>query len=287
MPETAHRWTRLGVIAGGGQLPLSVAEAERSGGHDPFVLEVDGFADADFAAFETARFPVTSIGRAQKKLKEAGCDAVCFAGIVKRPDLSALTGLDATSALLLPRFLKAAKQGDDALLRVLLGSFEDKGFRVVGADEVMHAATPGEGVMGAVQPDEDDLADARKAISIAHAIGTLDVGQGAVVCRGLVLAVEAQEGTDAMLARVAGLPAEIRGRADARKGVLAKAPKPVQERRVDLPVVGVTTVEGAAAAGLAGIAVEAEGALIVDREATLRAAEAHGLFLVALRPDGA
>ena len=85
----------------------------------------------------------------------------------------------------------------------------------------------------------------------------------------------------------AGLPAEIRGRADARKGVLAKAPKPVQERRVDLPVVGVTTVEGAAAAGLAGIAVEAEGALIVDREATLRAAEAHGLFLVALRPDGA
>lgn len=285
MPETAHRWTRLGVIAGGGQLPLSVAQAERDGGHDPFVLQVDGFADADFGGFETASFPVTSIGRAQKRLKQAGCDAVCFAGIVKRPDLSALTGLDATSAMLLPGFLKAAKQGDDALLRVLLGSFEDKGFRVVGADEVMQAATPDAGTLGSIEPGEDDLADARKAISIAHAIGALDVGQGAVVCRGLVLAVEAQEGTDAMLLRVASLPEEIRGKAAARKGVLAKAPKPVQERRVDLPVVGVKTVEGAAAAGLAGIAVEAGGALLVDRDATLKAANAAGLFVIALDPD--
>lgn len=282
MPETAHRWTRLGVIAGGGQLPLSVAQAERDGGHDPFVLQVDGFADADFDGFETASFPVTSIGRAQKRLKQAGCDAVCFAGIVKRPDLSALTGLDATSAMLLPGFLKAAKQGDDALLRVLLGSFEDKGFRVVGADEVMQAATPDAGTLGSIKPGEEDLADARKAISIAHAIGALDVGQGAVVCRGLVLAVEAQEGTDAMLLRVASLPEEIRGKTDARKGVLAKAPKPVQERRVDLPVVGVKTVEGAAAAGLAGIAVEAGGALLVEREATLKAADAAGLFVIAL-----
>ncbi|MEN0652272.1 MULTISPECIES: LpxI family protein [Hyphobacterium] len=286
MPETAHRWTRLGVIAGGGQLPLSVAEAERSGGHPPFVLQVDGFADADFSGFDTVSVPVTSIGRAQKHLKQAGCDAVCFAGVVKRPDLSALTGLDATSAMLLPAFLRAAKQGDDALLRVLLGSFENKGFRVVGADDVMQAATPDAGTLGTIEPSEDDIADARKAISIAHTIGALDVGQGAVVCRGLVLAVEAQEGTDAMLARVASLPEEIRGNGKARRGVLAKAPKPVQERRIDLPVVGVKTIEGAAAAGLAGIAVEAGGALLVDREATLRAADAAGLFLIAVSVDG-
>ncbi|HAQ36640.1 MAG: UDP-2,3-diacylglucosamine pyrophosphatase [Maricaulis sp.] len=285
MTENARRWSRLGVIAGGGRLPVSVADAERSAGGDPFVLQVEGFADASFDGFETAIFPVTSIGRAQKRLTQAGCDAVCFAGIVRRPDLGALTGLDATSAMLLPAFLKAARQGDDALLRVLLKSFEDKGFQVVGADDVMQAATPGEGVLGRLQPKPEDLDDARKAVRIAHAIGTLDVGQGAVVCRGLVLAVEAQEGTDAMLARVAALPEEIRGTPLARHGVLAKAPKPVQERRVDLPVVGLKTIEGAAAAGLSGIAVETGGALIVDREATLQAADEAGLFVIAITPD--
>lgn len=287
MTETAHRWTRLGVIAGGGRLPASVAEAERASGREPFIVRVEGFADEAFDGYQTAGFPVTSIGRAQKRLKQAGCDAVCFAGIVKRPDLSALTGLDAKTALLLPAFLKAGRQGDDALLRVLLGSFEENGFTVVGADEVMQAATPDAGTLGAVEPHADALADARKALHVARAIGALDVGQGAVVCAGLVLAVEAQEGTDAMLARVAGLPAEIRGSATERRGAIAKAPKPVQERRVDLPVVGVRTVEGAAAAGLAGIAVEAGGAIIVDREATLRAANSAGLFIVALDPADA
>src|SRR5262249_25890747 len=123
------------------------------------------------------------------------------------------------------------------------------------------------------------LADAAKAMDVAQAIGQLDVGQGAVVCDGLVLAVEAQEGTDAMLARVAELPQEIRGSAEARRGVLAKTPKPIQERRVDLPTTGVQTLERAAAAGLAGVAGEAGAMVVLDREAVTEAADRLGLFV--------
>jgi DUF1009 family protein len=115
--------------------------------------------------------------------------------------------------------------------------------------------------------------------------GAEDIGQGAVVCDGLVLAVEAQEGTDAMLARVAGLPADIRGSENARKGVLAKRPKPNQERRVDLPVIGVSTVEGAARAGLAGIVIPAGGALVLGRDAVAAAADAAGLAVWAVTLD--
>ena len=111
------------------------------------------------------------------------------------------------------------------------------------------------------------------------ALGDLDIGQGCVVCEGLVLAVEAQEGTDAMLARIATLPEAIRGTPHTRRGVLVKRPKPGQERRIDLPTVGLSTVEHVAAAGLAGLAVEAEGALMLGRDKMQAAAERLGIFI--------
>ena len=123
------------------------------------------------------------------------------------------------------------------------------------------------------------MRDLVQAARVAGAIGALDIGQGAVVCDGLVLAVEAQEGTDAMLQRVALLPASVRGAPDARRGVLVKRPKPIQERRIDLPVIGLQTLEAAAAASLAGIAVEAHGALVARRADLVAAADAAGLFV--------
>jgi DUF1009 family protein len=140
--------------------------------------------------------------------------------------------------------------------------------------------------LGAVRPTPEQMADARLAASTAHAIGALDIGQGAVVCDGLVLAVEAQEGTDAMLERCARLPADIRGSKDAPRGVLAKLPKPAQDLRVDLPVMGVRTLERAAEAGLAGVAGEAGGLLLVEREAIREAADRLGLFVVGLAKAG-
>jgi DUF1009 family protein len=273
-------WRRLGLIAGGGDLPARVAEACAADGRLGLVVALKGFADPE--RFEGAvERGLGQFGKVIEDLRAAGCDAVCFAGIVTRPDFRALVP-DWGGAKLLPKAVAAAVKGDDALLRVIVGGFEDAGFRVVGAQEVCEGLLAAAGPVGALSPDEAQLADARKALEIAAATGALDIGQGAVVCEGLVLAVEAQEGTDLMLARVAALPEALRGTSQARRGALAKRPKPQQERRIDLPVIGVSTVQGAARAGLAGIAVPAGGALILGRDAVAEAADAAGLYVIGL-----
>jgi hypothetical protein len=203
--------------------------------------------------------------------------------MVKRPDFGALK-LDARAALMMPKILSAARKGDDALLRVLGEEHEKEGFRLVGADEVMASLLAPVGALGKIAPTEEQLEDIRKGAQVAAALGTWDVGQGCIVCDGLVLALEAQEGTDSMLGRVVMLPPEIRGTSDRRRGVLVKRPKPIQDRRIDLPTVGVPTVAAAASAGLAGIAVEAGGALILQREEMIARADALGLFVYGFAP---
>ena len=158
--------------------------------------------------------------------------------------------------------------------------FEREGFAIEGAHEVGAGLALGEGPLGRIAPGEAHLADIVRALSVARAVGKLDIGQGAVVARGLVLAVEAQEGTDAMLARCAELPIALRGTPEAPMGVLAKAPKPIQERRVDMPTIGVATVTAAAHAGLAGIVGETGALLVVDRQAVVQRADDLGLFIV-------
>jgi DUF1009 family protein len=139
-------------------------------------------------------------------------------------------------------------------------------------------------VWGAHAPSDAHRRDIARAAKVAAATGALDIGQGVVVCDGLVLAVEAQEGTDQMLRRVAELPERLRGTQAARRGVLVKRPKPIQERRIDLPTIGVRTIEGAARAGLSGVAVEAGGALVVRRADVIAAADAAGLFVFGFSP---
>ncbi|WP_420432550.1 LpxI family protein [Hyphobacterium sp.] len=286
MTETGKAdWKRLAIIAGGGEIPCLIAQGELSAGREPYIVEVEGFADQDFSAFKTSRFPIAKVGGMQKAILEAGCDAVCFIGRITRPNFRALMGLDATAMALLPRVTQAARYGDDALMRVIIDSFERKGLRAIGAHQAMSSLVPDVGILGQVQPDETARADITKALSIARVIGEQDIGQGAVVANGLVLAVEAQEGTDEMLARVVGLPPEIRGNTTKRAGVLAKTPKPQQERRIDMPTIGLKTIEGAARAGLAGIAVRAGSALIPRMDETIAAADAAGLFIYAAGDD--
>jgi DUF1009 family protein len=270
-------WSRLGLIAGGGDLPVHVAEAAARNGRLGCVIALDGFADATRYC-EPEICGIAQLGRALKLLETHECDSVCFAGIVKRPDFSKLKP-DLKGISFLPAAIAAAGKGDDALLRALVGVFEGEGLQVVGVDEIAEDLVAKAGLIGSLSPDDGARADAEKALEIASLIGAADIGQGAVVADGLVLAVEAQEGTDAMLERVAGLPIEIRGGGARRCGVLAKRPKPGQERRVDLPVIGVSTVLGAAKAGLAGLAAPSGGALILGRDAVANAADQHGLFV--------
>jgi DUF1009 family protein len=269
---------KLGLIAGGGALPVSVAARCEAEGRPVFVVRLAGFADVHLARYPGLEAGMAEFGRILSALKKAGCTAVCFAGTVSRPDFRTLKP-DLKGAALMPGIIAAATRGDDALLRKILSVFEGEGYAIEGADDILGGETLTAGALGAVRPTEEQLSDLRKALHVAEKSGELDVGQGAVVCHGLVLAVEAQEGTDAMLARVAGLPADLRGSARERKGALAKAPKPIQDMRVDMPVIGARTVEMAAAAGLAGVGGVAGRLILIDRAGLIEAADRLGLFV--------
>ncbi|WP_340645811.1 UDP-2,3-diacylglucosamine diphosphatase LpxI [Phenylobacterium sp.] len=275
---------KLGLIAGGGTLPLEIAEHCEQAGRAVFIARLKGFADPELNRFPGADVGLAEIGKTIKALKRAGCQAVCLVGNVSRPDFKTLKP-DLRGLALLPAVMAAARKGDDALLRVVLNEFAKEGFVIEGAHEAKSDLTLAKGPLGAVAPRPEHQGDIDRALLVAREIGRLDVGQGAVVCDGLVLAVEAQEGTDAMLRRVAHeIPAAIRGTPGAYRGVLAKAPKPIQETRIDLPTIGLATVQRVAAAGLAGIVGEAGRLLVLDREAVIELADELGLFILGVEP---
>jgi DUF1009 family protein len=273
----------LGLIAGGGDLPRAVAESVRAEGRGVFVVALKGMC-GDWAA----NFPGTAValgepGHALKALKNAGATEVLLAGRVERPKFSELK-LDAKGVMVLPRVIAAARQGDDALLRVLTNLFETEGFRAVGVGEAAPGLVAQEGALGRLAPNDDHQPDIARAFAIVRALGALDVGQAAAVCEGLALAVEAAEGTDAMIARIAQLRDNLRGTPQRKRGVLVKALKPTQDAKTDMPVIGVETVRRAAGVGLAGIALEAGKSLIVDKQAVAAEADRLGLFVVGVLP---
>lgn len=243
-----------------------------------FVVRLAGFADAHLARYPGVDAGIAEFGKVLSALKKSGCTAVCFAGTVSRPDFKTLKP-DMKGATLLPGIVAAATKGDDALLRKILSVFEAEGYAIEGADDILGGETLRDGALGSVRPSEAQLFDLKRALYVAEKAGELDIGQGAVVCDGLVLAVEAQEGTDAMLARVAGLPADLRGSAADRKGVLGKVPKPIQDLRVDMPVIGAQTIEMAAAAGLAGVGGVAGKLILIDQAGLVETADRLGLFV--------
>ncbi len=264
---------KLGILAGSGPLPRQVAEAARAAGRAVFLVAFEGQTDpATVAGLPHAWMRLGGVGRIFSRLHAEQVRDLCLIGRIRRPTLRELMPDLRGSRLAMKIGLGAA--GDDALMRGIGDALAEEGFRVVAVQEVMTELLAKPGLLTRNRPDELDHADIARGLEVARAIGALDVGQGAIVQRGIVLAVEAAEGTDAMLARTGSL---VRGGGG---GVLVKARKPQQDDRFDLPVIGVSTVEGAAAAGLAGIAVEAGRALINDAPALAEAADRLGLFVI-------
>jgi DUF1009 family protein len=270
---------KLGLIAGGGSLPGEIVSACNAAERPVFVLRLIGLADPRLAAAAPgADVGLAEWGKMFRLLKQQGCERISFAGIVPRPDFADLKP-DLRALAALPRVLAAAGKGDDALLRQVMHEFEQEGFVVEPPEVLMERLTIGEGPLGKVAPSAADAADIDKALRAARALGSLDIGQAVVVAGGLVLAVEAQEGTDAMLQRCADLPKALRPQGGPR-GVLAKAVKPVQDRRIDLPTIGPATIVAAARAGLSGVVGEAGSLVLVERERLVQTADELGLFVV-------
>ena len=274
---------RLGIIAGGGQLPVILAQTA-SADQDVFVVRLAGFADVSLDAFAGTEKNIGEIGGVIEALRMAGCETIVFAGAVRRPDFANLQ-LDEAGQKYLPALAGAAQRGDDGLLTALVEIFTGEGFDVAGVQATCKELLCPVGLIAGDEPYDDVARDLGKAMRMARLIGAEDVGQGAVVADGLVLALEAQEGTDGMLARLNDLPIAVRGTVERRRGVLVKCAKPGQERRIDLPVLGVETVLGAARAGLVGIGLEAESCLIVERREVEAAAREAGIFVVGLEYD--
>ena len=274
----------IGVIAGGGDLPKHVAFAASLEGHELYFVALQGFAQIDQyidVYNDIQSYRVSEFGKIVKYFKKKNCTHICFAGIVKRPNFKTLKP-DFKGVVYMPGAIKAAQKGDDALMRYLLSLFEKEGFEVLSPQSLCQSLLLPEGILGKVDIADKHRNDVRKACEIASKIGALDIGQAAIVNHGVVLTVEAQEGTDAMLDRVLTLPEEIRGSAQARSGVLAKMVKPGQETRVDLPTIGPRTVEKAAAAGLAGIVAEGGRAFLLEQDKVIQLADDKGLFIAGL-----
>ncbi len=275
-PITAS--TPLGIIAGGGPLPGQVAAAARAAGRGVFVVALEGYAEPGvMGGFDHEVVRLGAAGRTLAALRGRGCRDVVLAGPVKRPSLLDIRP-DAEGARLLARIGRAAFAGDDGFLAAIVRVLGEEGFRVLGAHEVLREVLGPEGLLTKAAPDAAAMADIARGVAVAKALGAADIGQACVVQQGIVLAVEAIEGTDAMLAR-AGLL-----RRPGPGGVLVKLVKPAQDRRADLPAIGPDTIRHAGEAGLKGVAFEAAGTILLHREASLAAAEASGLFLIGIKP---
>ncbi len=273
---------RLAIIAGSGKLPLFLAEAAREAGEDPFILRLKNEADDLWQGFDNAVIGVGNMAGLSALFRKHEITRVVMSGAVKRRPAFGEIRVNLKSLLKLPMALKTLLAGgDDAVLRMAISLIEAQGCEVLGAHEILPGLLATVGPLGSVSPDADALKDIERAADAAETLGRLDVGQGAVAVGGRIVALEGVEGTDAMLARVASLRADGRI-SKRRKGVLVKLCKPQQDLRADLPTIGVSTVTNAQAAGLAGIAVEAGRALVVEREAVMAAADAAGLFVVGI-----
>jgi UDP-2,3-diacylglucosamine hydrolase len=269
----------IGILAGGGRLPLTIAESVAARGQGVHIVGIEGEADPDIARFPHTWVNWGQIGRMVATLRQEGAAELVIAGAVTRPNLWRIRP-DAGFFASLPQIVGLLAGGDDSVLSRVVRFFEAKGFEVRGVHEVAPDLLAGTGRMGAVTLGQEDAADAELGFAVRQALGAVDAGQAVAVAQRRVLAIEGAEGTDAMLQRVAALP--TRTATGVRCGVLAKGPKPRQELRVDMPAVGPRTIEAAAAAGLAGVAVEAGAVLILDRADAVCSADAAGCALIGL-----
>jgi DUF1009 family protein len=277
----------LAVICGGGSFPGALADAVVARGRRPVMFGIRGWADPKVVErYAHHWIAIGQAGRFFRLAKAENCHEVLFIGTVLRPPITQLR-LDWQTIMLMPRVIRFFRGGDDKLLSGVAGVAESGGLRVVGVKDVAPELFVPAGVLGGHQPSERDRADIQRALKVIAALGPFDVGQAAVVANGNVLAVEAAEGTDHMLARIAELRRLGRVTSPPGLGVLVKAPKPGQDRRFDLPSIGPRTIEHVARAGLAGLAVAAGSTMIAEPEAVIATADRERVFVVGVHEETA
>jgi DUF1009 family protein len=271
----------LAILCGGGDFPLQVAHAASEQGRAPVMIGIVGVAEAGIEAFPHFWIRLGEVGKLFRFLKERGIVEIAIIGAMTRPEFADLR-LDWGALRRAVGLASLFRGGDNQLLVGIAQFFESEGVAVVGAHQIAPQLLASPGSLGARPPSSQARSDAQQGSALLGALSSFDAGQAAIVANGRVLAIEAAEGTDAMLARVAELRASRRLRYKGAAGVLVKAPKRNQDLRLDMPAVGLKTIEGAKRAQLEGIALASGRVLMADRLAFVRAADEAGLFVLGL-----
>ena len=269
---------KLGIIAGGGSIPKMLIDFCIQNKRDFFVLAIEGNASPDLVD-ETIPHAWIRIGQAGtgfKRMAEEKVQDVVMIGTIKRPSFKELVPDLRTTAFFAKIGFKSL--GDDGILRALIKEMENDGLVVRGIHEVMPDLLVKEGILGKHKPDKQALADIKRGVEVGLELGRLDVGQSVVVQQGLVLGVEGIEGTDKLIIRCGEYKRKGEG------GVLVKLRKPEQDMRIDLPTIGIRTLQNAKNSGLRGVAVHAGNALIVDEKNVIDYANKEGLFIIGINP---
>ena len=266
----------LGLIAGSGMMPVEIIRHCNKHEIPIFVIGLEPFATAEQLSEAPHIFAkIGEAGKMMKAFREHNVQNIVLAGGIKRPLFKEL--IPDWEGMKIVAKLAMKKMSDDNLFRAVIDEVENRGFKIVGIEEVVPEMLFQEGVYGKVKPSKDDMSDIERGWTVAKAIGAVDVGQAVVVQEGLVLAMEAIEGTDMMLARAASL------RKDGKKPIMVKVLKPGQDMRVDLPAIGLQTIELFVKNGIGGIAVEAGGILLIEKEAVIKKADENGIFIIGLK----
>jgi len=274
----------IAIVTGKGRLPELLADTLTRAGRKVILVFYSGYRTEWGQEYQRIEAPFERPGIMFDALRDANCHDIVFAGSMVRPRLNPLK-FDRKMLAISVRLLGALKGGDNAGFNVIRNMFEAEGLTIHGAHEFLEHLLAPSGTLSEAVPSKDDFADIARAREITRHLGQADVGQGAVVGQGLCLGLETVQGTDAMLGFVAENTANYRPDPDGGQGVLLKAPKLGQDWRIDLPAIGPDTVAAAAKAGLAGIAVQAGGVLVLGVEETIAAANDAGLFIHAFDPE--
>ena len=284
-PDATAAGDPVGVICGGGSFPGAVADAIVRRGRRPVMFAVQGWADPKVVErYAHHWIALGQLGRFLRLARAEHCREALFIGTLLRPPLTQIR-LDWPTIRAMPRIIDFFRGGDDRLLSGVAKLLEERGVRIIGVDDVAPEVIVPEGVLGRCQPSLRDRADIVQALKAIAALGPFDVGQAVVVANGHVLAVEAAEGTDNLLIRVADLRRQGRVATPAGVGVLVKAPKPSQDRRFDLPAIGPQTVENVARAGLAGVAVTAGSTIVAEPAQVATIADREKIFFTGVAED--
>jgi DUF1009 family protein len=266
--------TRLAIIAGKGQLPVDVAAAANANGFDVLILSIEGQADADFTAYQTMPIRFGAIGETRAIMVQHSIEKLVMVGKVSWPSMAALRP-DFDGVKLLGKMMT---KGDDNALRHVAEFFAEKGIETMAVDAFLPDRKMPLGLVAGDEPDAQSMAMIALGANILAALGTHDVGQSVIVQNGRVIAIEAAEGSNAMIARAAPL-------LDPAGGVacLVKMRKSAQDSRLDIPVMGYNTILSAANAGLCLLAIEADSVLLADDIAAIKSlCQTHGITLIGI-----